>query len=151
MCFRWATTTAPKDLNEIVVGFVSNVQTFFLKYVNSTMHKQQETMTFLMNDLMLTNIFSLWTKEARVMEFKKQPKMNMERGKTFQVAQITHEIFLILDHSYPAKYFFDICPTELSPSRQNLGPFLENKVIWKLKLSKNVFYKKIIFFNENLF
>jgi hypothetical protein len=44
-------------------------------------------MTFLMNDLMLTNIFSLWTKEARVME---KPKMNMERGKTFQAAQLTH-------------------------------------------------------------
>ena len=39
---------------------------------------------------MLTNIFSLWTKEARVMEFKEQPKMNMERGKTFQAAQLTH-------------------------------------------------------------
>jgi hypothetical protein len=37
-------------------------------------------------------------------------------------------------------------------SHQKLGPFLENKVLQKLKFSKNVNYKKcapkMIFFNE---
>ena len=32
-------------------------------------------------------------------------------GKTFQAAQLTHERFLTIDHSY--KIFFDICQTEL--------------------------------------
>jgi hypothetical protein len=32
--------------------------------------------------------------------------------KTFQAAQLTHERFLTIDHSF--KIFFDICQTELS-------------------------------------
>ena len=42
-----------------------------------------------------------------------------------------------------------------APVRQKLGMILENKVVQKLKLEKNVFYKKwshkLIFFNEFFF
>ena len=42
-----------------------------------------------------------------------------------------------------------------APVRQKLGMILENKVVQKLKLEKNVFYKewspKWIFFNESIF
>ena len=42
-----------------------------------------------------------------------------------------------------------------APVRQKLGMILENKVVQKLKLEKNVFYKKwspkLIFFNEWFF
>ena len=33
-------------------------------------------------------------------------------GKTFQAAQLTHERFLTIDHSYKM-FFFNICQTEL--------------------------------------
>ena len=42
-----------------------------------------------------------------------------------------------------------------APVRQKLGMILENKVVQKLKLEKNLFYKKwshkLIFFNEFFF
>ena len=49
-------------------------------------------------------------------------------------------------------FFFDTNYFELLLSRQKLGSFLENKVLQKLKFSKNVNNKKcapkMIFFNE---
>ena len=43
----------------------------------------------------------------------------------------------------------------MSKSCQKLGAILENKVVWKLNLSKNVNNQKyapqMIFFNENFF
>ena len=42
------------------------------------------------------------------------------RGKHFQAAQLTYERFLTLHLITPAKYFFDICPTELSQSGQKV-------------------------------
>ena len=65
-----------------------------------------------------------------------QDNSNKFMWKTFQAEKLQHERFLTLDHSY--EIFFDICPTELLPSRQNLGSFLENKVIKQFELSKNV-------------
>ena len=72
-------------------------------------------------------------------------------GKTFQAAQLTHERFLTLYHS--CEIFFWYLPNWPSTESPKFGSFfLVNKVIRKLKLSKNVFYKKcgpeFKFFNE---
>ena len=60
----------------------------------------------------------------------------------------------LLTQSTQGKYFFDINNFDvLSLSRQKLGSFLENKVLQKLKFSKNANNKKcapkMIFLNEN--
>ena len=42
------------------------------------------------------------------------PQASEFKGKKFQAAQLTHERFLTIDHSF--KIFFDICQTELPPT-----------------------------------
>ena len=49
-------------------------------------------------------------------------------------------------------FFFDLTFTDVHTDRQELGTILENKVVQKLKFSKNdnnkKTYSKLIFFNE---
>jgi len=58
----------------------------------------------------------------------------------------------LAERSVRERYFFDLTFTDVHTDRQKLGTILENKVVQKLKFSKNDIHKnpasKLIFFNE---
>jgi hypothetical protein len=70
------------------------------------------------------------------------------------IAHATRYSFRPKTNNQALKKFFKSC-VQLSKCRQKLDVILENKVVWKLKFSRNVNNKKcapkMIFFNEKKF
>ena len=83
--------------------------------------------TYVNSDNIKSQLFTKFTVQKGSIKFIRSRKSRLQTssnkfmGRTFQAVQPTHERFLSLNQSSEIN--------ELPPSRQNLGPFLENKVM----------------------